>query len=92
MKGFFREGAPLITSPNDGSEYFIQTNEPQQIQLSCQTKNDVQEVFWYVNDKLVKRSSPHEAVFISPPVGRVKISCSDDKGRNSDIHIVVKKF
>ncbi|TKT93724.1 penicillin-binding protein 1C [Dyadobacter frigoris] len=88
----FREGAPLITSPNDGSEYFIQTAEPQQIQLSCQTGNDVQEVFWYVNDKLVKRSAPHEAVFINPPVGRVKISCSDDKGRNSDVQIVVKKI
>jgi penicillin-binding protein 1C len=88
----FREGAPLIISPNDGSEYFIQTSEPQQIQLSCQTGNDVQEVFWYVNDKLVKHSAPHEAVFISPPVGRVKISCSDDKGRNSDIVILVKKI
>lgn len=88
----FREGAPLIISPNDGSEYFIQTAEPQQIQLSCQTGNDVQEVFWYVNDKLIKRSAPHEAVFISPPIGKVKISCSDDKGRNSDIQIAVKKF
>ncbi|WP_409013979.1 penicillin-binding protein 1C [Dyadobacter sp. CY356] len=88
----FQEGAPLIISPNDGSEYFIQTSEPQQIQLSCQTGNDVQEVFWYVNDKLVKRSAPHEAVFISPSVGKVKISCSDDKGRNSDITILVKKI
>ena len=88
----FHEGAPLITSPNDGSEYFIQTSEPQKIQLSCQTSIDVQEVFWYVNDALVKRGSPHEAVFVSPPVGRVKISCSDDKGRNSDVQIVVKKI
>ena len=88
----FHEGSPLIVSPNDGNEYFIQINEPQQIQLSCQTGIDVQEVFWYVNDKLVKRSSPHEAVFISPPVGRVKISCSDDKGRNSDVMILVKKI
>jgi len=52
----------------------------------------VQEVFWYVNDKLVKRSAPHKAVFISPPAGKVKISCSDDKGRNSDIMILVKKI
>jgi len=88
----FKEGAPLIISPNDGSEYFIQTIEPQKIQLSCQTGNDVQEVFWYVNDKLVKRSAPHKAVFISPPAGKVKISCSDDKGRNSDIMILVKKI
>jgi len=88
----FRAGAPVIVSPNDGSEYFIQTNEPQQIQLSCQALNDVTEVFWYVNDKLVKRAPPFEPVFISPPAGRLKISCSDDKGRNSDISILVKKI
>lgn len=88
----FREGAPYITSPNQNSEYYIQSAEPQQIQLSCQTSIDVHEVFWYVNDKLVKRTAPHEPVFISPPVGRVKISCSDDKGRNSDINILVKKI
>jgi penicillin-binding protein 1C len=88
----FHEGAPLIVSPNDGSEYYIRKEEPQQIQLACQAANDVQEVFWYVDDKLSKRSAPHEAVFISPPLGRVKISCSDDKGRNSDIWIMVKRM
>jgi penicillin-binding protein 1C len=88
----FGKGAPLIVSPNANSEYYVYTNEPQQLQLSCQAANDVQEVFWYVNDRLQKRTSPNEAVFISPPPGRVKISCSDDKGRNSDIWIMVKKL
>lgn len=88
----FHEGAPLITSPNEGSEYYIRKDEPQQIQLACQTATDVQEVFWYVNDKLIRKALPHEAVFISPPIGRVKISCSDDKGRNSNIWIVVKRM
>jgi penicillin-binding protein 1C len=88
----FHEGAPLIVSPNEGSEYYIRKDEPQQIQLACQTASDVQEVFWYVNDKLTKKSPPHEGVFISPPLGRVKISCSDDKGRNSNIWITVKRM
>lgn len=88
----FHEGAPLIVSPNEGSEYYIRKDEPQQIQLACQTANDVQEVFWYINDKLSKKAPPHEGVFINPPLGRVKISCSDDKGRNSDIWIVVKRM
>ncbi|MGN7890214.1 penicillin-binding protein 1C [Dyadobacter sp. 22481] len=88
----FHEGAPLIVSPNDGSEYYIRKDEPQQIQLACQAANDVQEVYWYVNDKLYQKSPPQESVFLSPPLGRVKISCSDDKGRNADIWIVVKRM
>ncbi|WP_221394866.1 penicillin-binding protein 1C [Dyadobacter sp. NIV53] len=88
----FHDGAPLIVSPNEGSEYYIRKDEPQQIQLACQSANDVQEIFWYVNDKLTKKCGPNDAVFINPPLGRVKISCSDDKGRNTDMWIVVKRM
>jgi len=88
----FHDGAPLIVSPNEGSEYYIRKDEPQQIQLACQAANDAQEVFWYINDKLVRKAGPNEAVFINPPLGRVKISCSDDKGRNSDMWIKVSRM
>jgi penicillin-binding protein 1C len=88
----FHEGAPLIVSPNEGSEYYINKEEPQKIQLACQTASDVQEVFWYVNDKLVEKAAPHAGVFFNPPFGRVKISCSDDKGRNSNIWITIKRM
>lgn len=81
-------GGPVIVSPNDGSEYFV---ENQQLQLACQATNDVQEVFWYVNDVLLQKANPQEAIFFTPPAGKVKISCSDDKGRNSDIVIRVMK-
>lgn len=82
----FQAGAPTITSPNDGSEYFL---DSQQMQLSCQVSNDVTTVYWYVNDKLLEKTKPQSPVFFSPPPGKVKISCSDDKGRNSDIYINV---
>ena len=88
----FHEGAPLIVSPNEGSEYYIRKDEPQQLQLACQAANDVNEIFWYINDKLVKRAAAHEAVFINPPFGRVKVSCSDDKGRNTDLWITVRRM
>jgi penicillin-binding protein 1C len=88
----FHEGAPLIVSPTEGSEYYIRKDEPQKIQLACQTASDVQQVYWYVNDQLTHKTSPQEAVFISPPLGKVKISCSDDKGRNSNIWISVKRM
>ncbi|CAG5071851.1 Biosynthetic peptidoglycan transglycosylase [Dyadobacter sp. CECT 9623] len=88
----FHEGAPLIVSPNEGSEYYIQKEEPQQLQLACQAANDVEEVFWYINDKLTKKAKPQEPIFITPPMGRVKISCSDDKGRNSDVWVMVRRM
>lgn len=79
-------GAPIITSPNDGSEYFL---EGQQLQLACQAANDVKEVYWYLNDRLYQKTSPQTPLFVTPPLGNVKISCSDDKGRNTDIRIKV---
>ena len=83
-------GAPLVVSPNDGSEYYLNAAEPQPLQLACQAQNDVKEVYWYINDRLLQKTVPQTALFFSPPAGKVKISCSDDKGRNSDIWIVVK--
>lgn len=82
--------SPVIVSPNDGSEYFIDKNEPQQMQLSCQVGNDVKEVYWYVDNQLITKSVATKPVFFTPKAGRQKISCTDDKGRNSDIWITVK--
>lgn len=79
-------GAPVIISPNDGSEYFL---EGQQLQLACQAANDVKEVYWYLNDRLYQKTSPQQPLFVTPPLGKVKISCSDDKGRNTDVRINV---
>ncbi|MCU0339217.1 MAG: penicillin-binding protein 1C [Spirosomaceae bacterium] len=79
-------GAPMIVSPNDGSDYFL---EGQQMQLACQAANDVSEVYWYLNDRLIQKSSPQSPIFVTPPLGKIKISCSDDKGRNTDISVRV---
>jgi penicillin-binding protein 1C len=80
-------GAPTIVSPNDGSEYFLENN--QQLQLACQSTNDVQNVYWYINDKLIEKSTPQKPIFVMPPLGRIKISCTDDKGRHSDVWVQI---
>ena len=82
--------APKITSPNDGSTYYIDPAEPQQLQLSCQAQNDVKEIYWYLNDNLYQKSSPLRPVFFTPKPGQTKISCADDKGRNAEIVVLVK--
>lgn len=81
---------PLITSLHDGSEYFINPKQPAHMELSCQTANDVQVVFWYLNDKLYCKARPSEAVFFKPLPGTLKISCADDKGRNSDLRVLIR--
>ncbi|WP_229317390.1 penicillin-binding protein 1C [Larkinella sp. C7] len=86
----FAQQGPQIVSPNDGSEYFINPHQPQQLQLSCQADNEVKLVYWYLNDKLYRKAAPTEGVFFSPQPGSLKISCADDKGRNTDIRISIK--
>ena len=81
---------PIITSPVAGMEYIVSLNSGDMLQLSCQAHNEVKEVYWYINDKFLKKAQPSENVFFEPPIGKVKISCSDDKGRNTDAIISVK--
>ena len=86
----FKDGAPSITSPRNGTEYLISKKNPDPIQLSCNTANDVSKVFWYINDKFYKTAEARSRQFFIPEEGPVKISCTDDKGRNRDVWIKVK--
>jgi penicillin-binding protein 1C len=86
----FKGNAPFITSPTNGTEYLISKKSPEPLQLACRTANDVSKVYWYVNDKFYKTSPAGEKQFFVPNEGQVKISCTDDKGRNRDIKITVK--
>jgi len=86
----FKGNAPFITFPVNGSEYLISKKSPDPLQLVCKTSNDVSKVYWYINDKFYKASNAGEKQFFIPQEGPVKISCTDDKGRNRNIKITVK--
>ncbi|MEO6916773.1 MAG: penicillin-binding protein 1C, partial [Chitinophagaceae bacterium] len=86
----FQEGLPVITFPSDNAEYLISNNNPEPLSLSCRTGADVSKVYWYINDKFYKSSSANAKQFFIPGEGPVKISCTDDKGRNKDIRINVR--
>ena len=85
----FDEEAPKIVMPINGSEYIVEKNAAPQLELVCHARNEVKKVYWYVNDRFYKAAALHEKVFFTPVPGKVKISCSDDKGRNTDIKITV---
>ncbi len=86
----FAENHPVITSPDNNSAYFISKKNPEPLQLTCSIASDAGRVFWYINDKFYKSSEANTKQFFIPEEGPVKISCTDDKGRNKDIRISVK--
>lgn len=86
----FKGNAPVIISPANGTEYLINKKDREPLQLVCKTANDVSKVYWYINNKFYKSCNAGEKQFFIPEEGPVKISCTDDKGRNRDIKISVK--
>jgi penicillin-binding protein 1C len=86
----FKGNAPSITSPANGSEYLLNKKDKEPLQLVCKTANDVSKVYWYINNKFYKASAAGEKQYFIPEEGPVKISCTDDKGRNRDIKITVR--
>jgi len=86
----FRGDGPSITSPANGTEYFISEKDPEPIQLQASTSNDVMKVYWHINDRFYKAAAAGEKLFFVPGAGRVKISCTDDKGRNRNVFIQVR--
>jgi len=88
----FTESAPKIISPIDKLEYLVDNTDSMQVLLSCQTANNVDQVYWYINNKFYQSALASENIYFTPPDGKVKISCADDKGRHTDIEIDVKKI
>jgi penicillin-binding protein 1C len=83
----FMEDGPVITSPSSGFEYLISKKDPEPLQLKCHSGNDVNKIYWYINNRFYKSAGAGTKQFFIPEEGPVKISCTDDKGRNRDIWI-----
>jgi penicillin-binding protein 1C len=81
---------PVINSLVDNMTYIIVDKGEQKLQLSCTASNDVQKVYWYVNDKFLSAAASGEKLLFNPGSPALKISCTDDKGRNTHINIRVK--
>jgi penicillin-binding protein 1C len=86
----FAEEGPMVISPANGSEYLINRKDPEPLQLRCHVANDVGKVYWYINDQFYKTGQAGGMQFFVPSEGPVKISCTDDKGRNTNIRIRVR--
>ena len=76
----FRDEGPVITSLSAGFEYLISKKNPEPLQLNCHSGNDVNRIYWYINNRFYKSADAGSRQFFIPEEGPVKISCTDDKG------------
>jgi len=83
---------PRIVSPMANQEYLIDRADAAEIKLSAEAAPDVNRLYWYVNDRLIGTSQPGDDIFTKVEPGTLKISCTDDRGRNSDITFTVSFF
>lgn len=81
--------APVITSLQNGMTYLV-ADKQQELQLGCTTANDVQQVYWYINDRFAGSAAAGTKILFIPKEPLLKISCTDDKGRTTHIRIKVQ--
>jgi len=86
----FTDNQPRITSPVQNLTYHLDIIDSTEITLACQAYNDVNKVYWYVNDHFLQEAEPNEQIFIFPKAGELQISCVDDKGRKTMVESFVK--
>lgn len=88
----FSNNPPRITSPVNKKEYLVEKGLGEKLMLSCNTGTEVQTVYWYIDDVFFCSAVANETVFFTPHAGQTKISCADDKGRNSNLWITVSEL
>jgi penicillin-binding protein 1C len=87
----FLEGkSPSIISLTDGATYIITDKGKQELPLKCAVANDVQTVYWYINDQFIGSCPKNESLLFIPQHTAIKISCTDDKGRTTNLNIKLK--
>jgi penicillin-binding protein 1C len=80
---------PAITSPSDNMTYYL-VSQSQKLALQATAGLDVKEIAWYLNDRYIGRKNSTEKLFVALSGGDHTVTCMDDKGRVSKVHITVK--
>lgn len=80
---------PAILSPSENMTYYLMSGK-QKLTLQASAGLDVREIAWYLNDRYIGRKNAAEKLFVSLADGDHTVTCMDDKGRVSKVHITVK--
>jgi len=84
--------APVITSPQRDSEYFLRSGIPladQALALEASFNAGVNRVWWFVDGGLLQEARPGDRVFYTPAAGRHRLTVVDDSGRSGYLEIRV---
>jgi len=88
----FTSEGPVIISPSSEFEYFIEKGNEEEILLQAASNPNVKTHYWFVNDKFYKKSSPEEKTFLHITEGNIKITCMDDRGRETSVVVKVRGY
>jgi penicillin-binding protein 1C len=78
---------PAITSPLKGSIYAMRLKSAGEDRIAFNANADasVREMYWFVNDAYVGRTTPGESLFWQPShAGNYEVRVVDDRGRSDD--------
>ncbi len=84
--------APVITSPQGDSEYFLRRGVPlvdQAIVLEASFSAGIRRVWWFADGVLLKAGEPGERVFFIPSTGQHQFTVVDDAGRSESMVIQI---
>ena len=74
-----------IVSPRNKGLYYIEKNNPQEIELKANVSVGTGNVFWYHNNQLVGKFEARKSVFITPALGKNTITCTDENGKSVNV-------
>lgn len=87
------DGHPQITSLLQGKEYLLEKDDNTMIQLSALLQNDATQISWWANQEYIGTTDAGSSLFYMPThTGGYTFTCTDDKGRSSEVSIRVVLF
>ncbi|MBN2093512.1 penicillin-binding protein 1C [candidate division KSB1 bacterium] len=84
---------PIIHSPSLDCDYIIREGvdkKYQKILLDAAVSNEVNQIYWFMDGKLLYTCLPGEKVFYSPERGDHRLVCMDDLGRSSEMILRIR--
>ncbi len=84
------DDSPRIISPSPDYDYLIDDGNDREILLQAAPCQGASRHYWYINDKFYAECKPEEKIFFKPQNSKIKITCTDDKGRSSTVNVRIK--
>jgi len=88
----FTSEGPIIISPSSEFEYFVEKGNEEELLLQAASDPNVKTHYWFVNDKFFDKCLPTERIFLKANEGNIKITCMDDRGRETTVVVKVSGY